>query len=153
MLKEITGDMVADENIRVIVRDGYRSGMTDTDFTRELYERYPKIKRSDEENIAEKGLSGSIGSMVGAKLKDGRMVITWYLGEDAGGPVDFDDVVRVSNMFNQYIDRSGLPGNVGIPEGMGGEQWDTVRRAIGEIADLHLTYDFYIVKPEDDKDE
>lgn len=148
MLKEITGDLIEDKDIAVIIREGYSDGFPDEDLNRRIYEKYPKVRESDESTFKEYQSYGPGGSMKGSIQDDGRIVITWYVGENIGEP-SFDDVVEAGNMFNEYIFYKGLPGAAGIPEGMCGDQCKTVRKIMGEIADIHPVYDFYIVKQND----
>lgn len=148
MLKEVTGDLIEDKNIAVIIREGYSDGFPGKELTKKIYEKYPKVQESDESTYKEYQSYGPGGSMKGSIQDDGRIVITWYVGEKTG-ELTFDDVVEAGNLFNEYIFYKGLPGSVGIPEGMCGEQWKTVRKIIIEISDIHPVYDFCIVKPKD----
>lgn len=150
MLKEVTGDLIEDKDIAVIIREGYADGFPDIELNRRIYEKYPKVQESDKSTYKEYHSYGPGGSMKGSIQDDGRIVITWYVGEKEGQP-SFDDIVEAGNLFNEYLFYKGLPGNVGISEGMCGEQWETVQKIIGEIADIHPVYDFFIVRPDKDK--
>ncbi len=152
MLKEITGDLVEDKDIAIVIRDGYKDSFPDNDINRRLYEKYPKLKENDEHEYKKYGAYSSPGSMSGARMDDDRIIVTWYSGEMAGHP-DFDAIVRSANMFNQYLynrDRD-LKIIVGVPEGMCGDQWVTVRQAVGEIANHQPQDEFIIVDDEEDE--
>lgn len=147
MLKEKTGDIVEDKDLEIIVREGYEDGFPDNDIYRRLYEKYPRLKDNDESEYKKYDAYCISGSISGTHMDDGRTVVTWYAGKAHEEP-KFDDIVRSANIFNEYLFANGLSCTIGFPEGMCGEQWTTVKKALGELADIHTSVNFIIMKPD-----
>lgn len=147
MLKEITGDLVEDKDIDIIIRDGYGDGFTDDDINRRLFEKYPKLSEHDENEYKDYGDYCGPGRMTGVKLDDGRAIVTWYTGPKVGHP-DYDAIVRSANLFNQYLYNRNVDHKitVGVAKGICGEEWPLVRQAMEEIADHQPQDEFVIVK-------
>lgn len=147
MLKEITGDLVEDKTIDMIIRDGYGDGFPDSDINRMLFEKYPKLSEHDENEYKDYGDYCGSGRMTGVKLDDGRTLVTWYAGPRVSQP-DYDVIVSSANLFNQYrYNRDAYQKiTVGVPEGICGKEWLLVRQAIEEIAGHQPQDEFVIVK-------
>ena len=148
VLKRKTGDIVDDADMVVIFREMYSEEVPDNDMNRKLYEKYPRLKESDEQHFKDHQVYGYRGSISGCTMDDGRIIISCFFGETQE-TINKDDLVESMNMIEQYLSYKGAPEDLAFPDGMGGELWNITEQAIGEIAGYHPVYDFYIVKSAD----